>query len=370
MKILHIADVHLGRGFSDYENVSETLSEARYETLERLVGLAQEKQCDMIAIAGDLFERVSMKKSDVVRAIQILNGFERGPVLLLPGNHDYYTSDSKLWKYVDDAREDHVIVLTEERVYMLDDFDLDVSIYPAPCHSKHSSENTIGWVKDIEKSKGRHHIGIAHGSVPGVAPDFNDEHYPMTKEELNEAGVDLWLLGHIHVPWPNQPGTRDGILYSGTSEPDKGNCPHKGTALLIDIDDNKNRTVELLETGQYRFTRESIELTDSESFDTFEASLADEENKCTVCRLKVHGRLTPELHDRWVQELLPKVREAYLYLKLDDEELKKKITKKQIKDEFPKESFPEKLLSDLIQDDDEDALQIAYELIEEVRDEN
>lgn len=370
MKFLHIADVHLGRGFSDYENVSETLSEARYKTLERLVDLAHENQCDLIAIAGDLFERVSMNKSDVVKAIQILNGFERGPVLLLPGNHDYYAGDSNLWKYVDGSREDHIIVLKEERVCMLDDFDLDVSIYPAPCHSKHSSENAIGWVQHEEKSNRRHHIGIAHGSVTGVAPDFNDEHYPMTKEELNQSGVDLWLLGHIHVPWPNQPGTRDAILYPGTPEPDKGNCPHEGTALLIDIDEGKNRTIEVLKTGQYRFTRESIELTDSESFDTFEASLTDKENDCTVCRLKVYGRLTPELYDRWVQELLPKIREAYLYLKLDDDELKKKITKEQIEDEFPEESFPEKLLSNIMQNDDEDALQIAYELIEEVRHEN
>lgn len=59
-----------------------------------------------------------------------------------------------------------------------------------------------------------------------------------------------------------------------------------------------------------------------------------------------------------------------MYLKLDDEELNRKITREQIKQEFPEESFPDYLLSHFIEDDDEQALQTAYEFIEEVRDEN
>ena len=370
MKILHFADVHLGRGFSGYAEVSETLREARFETLESLIKIANEESCDAITIAGDLFEQVTMKKAEVERAIQILNGFRHGPVLLLPGNHDYFTSDSNLWRYVEDAKEDHILVLSEKTPLSLENYDLDLKIFPAPCHTRHSSDHEIGWINDEEKNSETVNIGIAHGSVTGVAPDMNDEHYPMTQQELNQAGVDLWLLGHIHVPWPDNPGGQDRILYSGTPEPDTANCPHGGTALMIEIEEADNIQVQKMETGKYRFEKWEKEVSTLGELEQLQRDARADENKQIICRLTISGRLDDEAYTFWLEELLPEIRDAFLYLKLDDEELNRKITKEQIKQEFPEESFPDKLLSTFIEQDKEQALQTAYEFIEEVRDEN
>ncbi|SMO38574.1 metallophosphoesterase [Fodinibius sediminis] len=370
MKILHFADVHLGRGFSGYAEVSEELSEARYETLENLISKANEKQCDVIVIAGDLFERPRMNKADVERVIQILNRFERGPVLLLPGNHDYVTPESDLWRYVNDAKDDHVIVLGEKAPKSLGDYDLPATIYPAPCHSKHSSENEIGWIADVEKDSELINIGIAHGSVPGVAPDMNDEHYPMTQEELSDSGVDLWLLGHIHVPWPDNPGQKDRILYSGTPEPDTANCPHGGTALLVEIGESKEVYVQQLLTGKYRFENWDEHVTSKEELENLLQRAEQEESQEVVCRLTINGKLEEEACKSWHEEIFPKLREAFFYLKLDDSDLKRRITKEQVEEEFPQESFPDRLLSRFIENDQEEALQTAYELISEVQDEN
>lgn len=370
MKILHFADVHLGRGFSSYTEVSKELSEARYETLKNLISKANDKQCDAVVIAGDLFERPRMKKGDVERAIQILNRFEKGPVLLLPGNHDYVTPESDLWRYVNDAKEDHIIVLREKSSLALSDYDLPLMIYPAPCHSKHSSSNEIGWVQGIEKDSDLIHIGIAHGSVAGVAPDLNDEHYPMTQQELSEAGLDLWLLGHIHIPWPNNPGQNDRILYSGTPEPDSANCPHAGTALLLEIDESKNVEVQQLSTGKYRFENWTRHISSKEELESLLDKAKQEENQKVVCRLTISGKLEEEVYELWNGEILPQLREAFLYLILNDTNLKRKITKEQIQEEFPEESFPDRILSKFIENNREEALQTAYELISEVTDED
>jgi len=370
LKILHFADVHLGRGFSGYGDASESLSEARYQTLENLINTANKKNCDAVVIAGDLFDRTSMNKKDVVRAIQALNKFEKGPVLLLPGNHDFVTSESNLWGYVYDAKDEHVLILGDTEPLDLSDYDLNAVIYPAPCQSKHSGENQISWIKDVEKDDSKIHIGVAHGSVTGIAPDFNDEHFPMTQQELKSAGVDLWLLGHIHVPWPENPGGNDSILYSGTPEPDTANCPHEGTALIIEIDGQKTKTIEKLKTGIYRFERWNEEVSSLDDLKKLASKAEKDENANCVCRLTVTGVLEPAEYDSWVTDILPKLRESFLFLKNDDEGLRKKITKEQLQEAYPEESFPVQLLSGFIEEEDQEALQTAYDLLEEVKDEN
>jgi len=369
LKILHFADLHLGRKFSGYGEASEALSEARYEAVERIVKLATEKNCDAIVIAGDLFDRLNIKKSDVQRAITPLNNFE-GPVLLLPGNHDYMGESGNLWSYVRDVKDENVILLDEKEPYDLSEYDLNAVFYPAPCQTKHSSTHQVGWVNDIEKNNESHHIGIAHGSVTGVAPDFNDEHFPMTRSELDAAGVNLWLLGHIHVPWPDNPGPTDSILYSGTPEPDTANTPHKGTALVIEIDEDGNRSVEKLTTGRYYFETWDLKVSDKSDLDKLKERSENEENKNLVCRLNLSGVLTPEDYEYWVKEIEPSIKNYFLFLRANDEELRKQITKEEIASRFAEDSFPAKLLSELLEENDQDALQIAFDELEEAKDEN
>ena len=58
LKIFHTADLHLGMTFGNRnypEEVRRQLVEARYQTLERLVELANEAQCRLFLVAGDLF---------------------------------------------------------------------------------------------------------------------------------------------------------------------------------------------------------------------------------------------------------------------------------------------------------------------------
>ena len=99
VKIFAAADLHLGMKFSAYPEVQAELSEARFETLNMLVDLANNEECDLFIIAGDLFDRLSVSKKDIIRAAHLLNSFQGKMAAVLPGNHDYYSgSDSTLWK--------------------------------------------------------------------------------------------------------------------------------------------------------------------------------------------------------------------------------------------------------------------------------
>ncbi|MGZ3694970.1 MAG: metallophosphoesterase family protein, partial [Bdellovibrionota bacterium] len=220
MKIFHTADVHLGLKFGSYpEALSKRLSEARFETLARMVETANQKKCDLFVVGGDLFDNLRVSQKDIVRAAKILGQFEKLAVVL-PGNHDFVTNqEDDIWKTFQNAGQDRVLVLTECRSYSLAAYDIDATLYAAPCQNKHSKTNAVGWVKAAPKGEARFHIGLAHGSFEGLTPDTEGEYFPMTREDLLPCGLDLWLMGHIHIQFPLKPGSSDKIFYPATPEP-------------------------------------------------------------------------------------------------------------------------------------------------------
>jgi exonuclease SbcD len=75
LKIFHTGDNHIGLKFNKYTGAKETLIEARFTTLEKMVCHANEKKCDLFVVAGDLFDMLSVKKDDICRVARILNLF-------------------------------------------------------------------------------------------------------------------------------------------------------------------------------------------------------------------------------------------------------------------------------------------------------
>jgi len=60
LKILATSDFHIGLKFTGYPDVQDKLIEARFKVLEKLVGIANDKNVDLFIIAGDLFDRISV----------------------------------------------------------------------------------------------------------------------------------------------------------------------------------------------------------------------------------------------------------------------------------------------------------------------
>jgi hypothetical protein len=134
---------------------------------------------------------------------------------------------------------------------------------------------------------------------------------------------------------------------------------------LHTIDDQKNVQTEIVSTGTYRFVRNSASLNSESDVNKILGTYDDEQWQNVVLKLNVSGKLEPELYDQW-KEKRQLIREQVLELKLDDSDVRRKVTPEQIQKEFPKGSFPEQLLSSF-SGEEEDELQMAYELIKEVQ---
>jgi len=369
LKVFHTGDLHLGmlylsRGYP--EEIRQELMEARFRTLEQMVEKANQEECQLFIVAGDLFERLKIKEEQILRAAQALSGFS-GVCAVLPGNHDYYTPSSFLWERFREYSADNIVLLFDSRPYSLKDYGLDAVLYPAPCKVKHSQENNIKWIFDLpERPEARWHIGLAHGTVEGYSPDFNRNYFPMREEELISLGLHFWFLGHTHGRIPDRDEfVNSTFAYCGTPEPDGFDCRHEGSAWIILLDDGVNVEGKTVVTGSYRFKDLEKTVSTAEEIEKLIRQLT-EKGKSTLVRLKLRGTLPREDFENrhnWREDM----KERLLYLEWDDTQLQMEINQSTITGLFPEGSFPYLLLERLAEGENQKALQLAYMLMKEVK---
>ncbi len=373
IKIFHTADLHLGMRFAGYPEIQDKLINSRYETLENMVEIANKEECDLFVISGDLFDRVTMKVNEIFRAVKTLNEFNGELIIVLPGNHDFYTRDSNLWDEFSKHAGDRVLVLKEPGVYDLSQHHLNMKIYACPCNSKYSAENVISKLdlNDTE-TDAVIKIGLSHGSLEGVSPDFERTYYPMTRKELESIRLDLWLLGHTHLTWPENPDKNSRILIPGTPEPDGFDCKHTGNGFLITIESPSEIKIQKVDTGKYQFIIKEIFLHDEHGIKRMKDEYSKKKYQNVILRLILKGRLKKEDLGK-VEEAIKEISKNVLLLQTNRDELNEEITPELINSEFTQDSFPHKLLLSLLEEEEDvsaRALQKAYDIIREIRHED
>jgi len=373
MRIFHTADLHLGmkftRGYAP--EVQQALVEARFSTLERMVRTANTESCRIFVVAGDMFDNRQVVKRDVVRAAEALRGFEGRLVLVLPGNHDYIQAgDDTLWSWFREAAGERTLLLGEARPYDLRPFDVEALVFAAPCTAKHSSSNAIGWIGEAAASaeEGLPRIGLAHGSVSGISIDLEDNYYPMTREELEAAGLHLWLLGHTHVRYPDGDEGRGAWLFiPSTPEPDGFDCTHPGHAWIIDLAADGVPAHRSVRTGRFRFHSLVRTLAGDEDLAALETLVGDLPPETSLVKLKLEGRVPGSLHEQR-GDLVERLAAKLVHLECDLGELLREVSREDIDREFSEGSFPHRLLHRLADPEgDSLALQMAYDLIRGAR---
>jgi DNA repair exonuclease SbcCD nuclease subunit len=366
LKIMHTGDVHLGMKFNQYPQISSQLEEARYQALENVVVEANKRKSNLLAVAGDLFDKANIKSVNITKTIEILDKFSGDAVLILPGNHDYSDGMTTLWDKFKKEIKGRMLILDQEKIYDLRGFGISAAVYPAPCDSKLSSENKLGWIKELkERPTQDYHLALAHGALAGFSPDLNDNYFKMSREELLDLEMDLWLLGHSHLPYPQKRKVNmQKIFNNGTPEPDGMDCRHQGTAWFIELDQKKQVQAEQVRTGIYHFSDLEKEISSKLELEKLIAEILAFEPQNKILRLKLIGELAREdfeEKDRYLTEL----RDNCFYTKIDQSDLKMKIDQDLIAAEFAENSFPYQLLNEL--EENNQALHLAYKMLKEVQ---
>ncbi len=368
LRIYHTGDLHIGMRFTHYpETIRDLLGDARIQVLENMVADANQRQCHLLVVSGDLFDHQNVAVKTVSRVQDILSGFEGALVLVLPGNHDFDDGMQNIWSRFGRTSHSRIHVAGNTEAIPLNYFGIPAVIYPCPCDQKHSSQNRLAWIPPKEQRPDAvWHIGVAHGALQHLSPDMERRYFNMTEHELVALDMDLWLMGHTHKSYPTQEEIRgQRIFNAGTPEPDGMDCLHDGGAWLIELEDQKAPSAWRIKTGMYRFMDESVSIHGPDDIRRLSAILADGQPEKTLLRLTLSGRIREDdrIELEGVRQLLEK---KMLYLEWVDHALQTKVTREMVEREFTKDSFPHAWLMTLLERQDDAALQIAYEMIREV----
>ena len=367
IRIVHTADNHIGMGYSHLsEPAKGKLVGERLDCLKRIIFYANKQKAHFLVVAGDLFDKITVAKKILKETGEALSKFDGEAVLIIPGNHDFYTEDeSSIWKsfsdYIDERK---VFILSQKYPKNFSIGETEISFFPAACHSKHSKENMIGWVKEYKKNPSSLNIGIAHGNVDGLGLDNVDRYFTMTKDELKKSGVDFWLLGHIHVPYPTHSVTKNpDFFFSATHTPDGFGRKHSGHFWYIEVDEDKKVNAILNSSDSFSFMEINKKINSFGDFENLKTEMDSLNRAKTALKLTLTGRLDGEQREE-VEKYFDSAKKEFLLFERNGK-INLRIDKKYIDGKFANDSLQYKLMSALVKENDDGlALQLCNELIE------
>ena len=373
LKMFMTGDNHIGLKYAKYGEKAAFLAEKRISAFCDMVKKANEEECGLFVITGDLFENISgIAKRDIASLLNILSEFS-GTVAVLPGNHDYYDEEAKVWKDFKAASDSchNILILNEYRPYSVFAGDDEVVIYPAFCTSKHSKpgENNLDWVKDENILPDEtYRIGIAHGAVEGETIDSEGRYFLMTRKELEAIPVDAWLIGHTHVPFPNNLAKEfsacDKIFNAGSHvQPDVATNT-EGSCFIIEISKDKKVKAKKFLSGNIRFYRPEIKVSAGNMEEILERELSGFNSESVIDGMVLSGTADKdEYEDR--REIIENALARFVSGSYDDSALSRLISKELIDSEFAETSLSAAVLSALLEEPKE--AQLVYELLGELK---
>lgn len=201
LRILHLADLHLGWRPRDLDEARASARRARRDALlEHAVTTALDEHVDVVVLAGDLFETFDPESALVERVLFQLERLVAAGVHLVsvPGNHDELTYADSVYRTVG-ARWPGVLITSPmpAKAATLDVGGTPLHVYGLAYVG--GVTDVKGATADLPPAAGEGvHLFVAHGTLGG-AIGSQERSLPLEREALARAGYDYVALGHLHV---------------------------------------------------------------------------------------------------------------------------------------------------------------------------
>lgn len=252
MLLLHTSDWHVGRTFHGADLLGD---QAR--SLEHLAELVAEHGVDVVAVAGDVYDRAVPN----ARSVQVcMRGLEQirdagAHIVVTPGNHDSaprlgatasFAAVGGLHLRTATAEVDVPVLLSDEHgpvaLYGLPFLEPDTARHVLQTPDAHSHAAVLGVAMDrvradLATRPGTRSVVLAHAFVVGGEASGSERTISVGGVETVPAGVfdgvDYVALGHLHSPQV----LSERVRYSGSPLPYSfGERSHRKAAWLVELD--------------------------------------------------------------------------------------------------------------------------------------
>jgi len=201
MKFIHISDIHIGMKPDVGCRWSDKRADEIINTLDRVIDECNEKNVELLLIAGDLFHKQPLLK-DLKEVNYMFSKLKETHVVLIAGNHDYISVTSK---YKDFEWNDNVHMLMDSKIESVYIRGMNVEVYGFSYDERNICEHRYETITPDDEHK--INILLAHG---GDSKDV-----PIDFSQMKESKFDYIALGHIHKPEI----IHNNMAYSGSLEP-------------------------------------------------------------------------------------------------------------------------------------------------------
>ncbi|MCL2838394.1 MAG: DNA repair exonuclease [Oscillospiraceae bacterium] len=207
-KILHCADIHFDSPLT--ANLPAVLADRRgeelRETFSKIIEYA--KNVDILLIAGDLFNSAFVSRETITFLIGKFAQIPDTAVFIAAGNHDFLSPNS-YYKTVDFGKNVYVF---SEKFEKIEIPRLQTAVFGVSQSQAHHSETLV---RELDVNKNYTNIMLLHGEV---VSGENSEFHPISREFIENSGMDYVALGHVHkYSGINRAGTT-AWAYSGIPE--------------------------------------------------------------------------------------------------------------------------------------------------------
>ena len=231
MRVLAFSDLHLDAPFAQGGPELAALRRADLRhTLERIVDLARELEVDVLMCAGDLYEQDRFTPDTVKLLERVFLEIAPIPVLISPGNHDWYGPSSI---YATASWSPNVHVFDSPALNPWDGLD-GVRVWGFA----HRKPSGTGDPLDGLSTEGNAlHVGLFHGSEMSgwswaVKEDPSKrQHAPFSADQIASTGLSHCVVGHYHKQVEGEFHT-----YGGAPAALSFGEPGDGGAVEIDFD--------------------------------------------------------------------------------------------------------------------------------------
>jgi DNA repair exonuclease SbcCD nuclease subunit len=259
LRILHTADWQIGKPFASVPDPAKRLrlQQERLDAIERLSVIVRERSCDLVLVAGDLFDSPTPMKAQVSALFHKI-GKIGVPVIAIPGNHDFggpggpWQQDFVRQEMADLAP--NFSILTVEEPLILE----TAVILPAPLLHRQVVHDPTRWIRTACDSlpDDRPRIVLAHGSVQGFS-SAGDEDAAASTNQLDIDGISIAAIDYIALgDWHGTKQVGPKAWYAGTPETDrfpKGEDNRPGHVLVANVARGAAPVIEELATGVLRW---------------------------------------------------------------------------------------------------------------------
>ena len=276
LKLLHAADLHLDSAFESMTaQAAEERREAQRRVLDALAEAAETLGADALLLSGDVFDSDAVSQKTQSRFTKTCAALGI-PVLVSPGNHDPYFPGC-VWQRMELPVNVHVFTGKLESLELPG---LNARFWGAAFNGDECEARLEGF--SAERSD-LPCVMVIHGEVCAGNSKYN----PITRQQLENSGMDYVALGHIHAPSGLQ---RAGdTFYANPGCPEGRGFDELGElgALFVTITES-GVEAESVPLHGVRYEIKTADVTGKDPFETAKRAVA-ELGKNDHCRLVLKG---------------------------------------------------------------------------------